>query len=179
MEIQNLNTRVVTGKVALGHSHLFTKRMSRSESDGKSKYGAIIIIPKDDKETISKIETAINNAIAQANFSEKIKIKLPLKDGDQSYPGVALYKNSLFLYASNELMPRVVDSKLIDIKFSIDEFNNGTIARVSIEFTHYIVNGQAGISATLHNVQVFSKNKLEEMRPRVEDDFNIEDEDED
>lgn len=168
-------TKVTTGKVILQYPHFFKPNTRTNFENSQPKYDTTVIISKADNESLSKIDNAIKNAIKQGQFSGDTEIKLPLKDGDVFYPGETLYENAMFLYASTPLKPMVVDHKLNEIKFRMDEFQSGTYAKLSLEFVPYHFNGKCGISARLINVQILSGNKLLEIRSKPEDDFEVED----
>ncbi|MCD0151212.1 DUF2815 family protein, partial [Streptococcus agalactiae] len=80
------NTKVITGvNTRLSY---FNGWEPVSINGGTEKYSVSVLIPKDDKETLSKIEKAIDAAIEEgiAKFGgkkpNKAAIKLPLRDGD-------------------------------------------------------------------------------------------------
>ena len=79
-------TRIVTGKVRLSYANIWEAKALNEGA--KPKYSTSIIIPKTDKETIKKINDAINCAIEEGigKFGGKkpnIKVlKTPLRDGD-------------------------------------------------------------------------------------------------
>ena len=175
MSIQN-KSNIITGKSILNFPHLFKRNSNKNFNTENSKYGTTVIIPKDDNETLEKIRTAISYAIAQGGFSETEIIKTPLNDGDVIHPGETLYQNSMYLYASSAFKPKVVDHKLQDIEFRMDEFPSGTYAKVSIQFNPYNFNGKMGVSAELVNVQILPGNKLLEERAKPEDEFTVVDE---
>ena len=77
-------TQITTGKVRFSYVHAFEPHTDQS---GNEKYSVTLLIPKRDKQTLAKIEAAIENA--KKNFKEKNPgKKLPsnlsttLHDGD-------------------------------------------------------------------------------------------------
>ncbi len=104
-------TRVVTGEVRLSYAHLFEPQ---SIQGSKPKCSVSLIIPKSDRETIGKIERAIDAAIeaGTAKFGgkrpNKAALKLPLRDGDVERDDEA-YKGCFFVNANSTLPPEVVD----------------------------------------------------------------------
>lgn len=147
-------TRVVTGEVRLSYAHLFE---SQSIQGSKPKYSVSLIIPKSDRETISKIERAIDAAI-EAGIGKfggkrpnKAALKLPLRDGDTERD-VEAYAGCLFVNANSTLPPEVVDQDLNPV-LSPAEVYSGCYARVSLNFYAFNTNGNRGIACGLGNVQ--------------------------
>lgn len=147
-------TRVVTGEVRLSYAHLFE---SQSIQGSKPKYSVSLIIPKSDRETISKIERAIDAAI-EAGIGKfggkrpnKAALKLPLRDGDTERDDEA-YAGCLFVNANSTLPPEVVDQDLNPV-LSPAEVYSGCYARVSLNFYAFNTNGNRGIACGLGNVQ--------------------------
>lgn len=147
-------TRVVTGEVRLSYAHLFE---SQSIQGSKPKYSVSLIIPKSDRETISKIERAIDAAI-EAGIGKfggkrpnKAALKLPLRDGDTERDDEA-YAGCLFVNANSTLPPEVVDQDLNPV-LSPAEVCSGCYARVSLNFYAFNTNGNRGIACGLGNVQ--------------------------
>lgn len=171
---QNL-TKVTTGKVILQYPHFFKPNTHTQFENSQAKYDTTVIISKTDDETLYKIDAAIKNAVNKGNFPDNAEIKIPLKDGDVFYPGEVLYENSMFLYSSTAFKPKVVDHKLTEITYRIDEYQSGTYAKLSLEFVPYHFKDKYGISTRLINVQIFPQNKLLELRSKPEDDFVVED----
>nr|DAO39392.1 MAG TPA: DNA helix destabilizing protein [Caudoviricetes sp.] len=154
-------TRVVTGEVRLSYAHLFE---SQSIQGSKPKYSVSLIIPKSDRETISKIERAIDAAI-EAGIGKfggkrpnKAALKLPLRDGDTERDDEA-YAGCLFVNANSTLPPEVVDQDLNPV-LSPAEVYSGCYARVSLNFYAFNTNGNRGIACGLGNVQ-----KLRDWEP--------------
>ena len=168
-------TKVVTNKAVLDYPRLIKPKSNSKFPDSEPKYGTTIIIPKDDFETIEKINQAIKAVIDSGYFTEVNDIKLPLKDGDVVHPGELLYENSVYLYASSSFKPRLVDSKVQEIKYCMSEFQCGSYAKACIQFEHYNYNGITGIKAELISVQILNGNKRLETRSKPEDDFQVED----
>lgn len=146
--------RVVTGEVRLSYAHLFE---SQSIQGSKPKYSVSLIIPKSDRETISKIERAIDAAI-EAGIGKfggkrpnKAALKLPLRDGDTERDDEA-YASCLFVNANSTLPPEVVDQDLNPV-LSPAEVYSGCYARVSLNFYAFNTNGNRGIACGLGNVQ--------------------------
>lgn len=147
-------TRVVTGEVRLSYAHLFEPQ---SIQGSKPKYSVSLIIPKSDKETIGKIERAIDAAIDAGigkfggKRPNKAALKLPLRDGDTERDDEA-YAGCFFVNANSTLPPEVVDQDLNPV-LSPAEVYSGCYARVSLSFYAFNTNGNRGIACGLGNVQ--------------------------
>lgn len=153
MTVQN-PTRVVTGEVCLSYAHLFEPK---SIQGSKPKYSVSLIIPKSDKDTIGKIERAIDAAIDAGigkfggKRPNKAALKLPLRDGDTERDDEA-YAGCFFVNANSTLPPEVVDQDLNPV-LSPAEVYSGCYARVSLSFYAFNTNGNRGIACGLGNVQ--------------------------
>lgn len=147
-------TKVITGKVRFSYVHVFEPAAVSEGSDDK-KYSVSIIISKDDKVTLKKIEAAIEEAkkIGLSKWGGKLPkaLKLPLRDGDLERDEEC-YENSYFLSAKTDRKPGIVDADLDEI-ISRDEFYSGCYGRASINFFPYDVNGSKGIAVGLQNLQ--------------------------
>ncbi|WP_026460593.1 DUF2815 family protein [Schaalia suimastitidis] len=147
-------TRVVTGEVRLSYAHLFEPQ---SIQGSKPKYSVSLIIPKSDRETIGKIERAIDAAIevGTAKFGgkrpNKAALKLPLRDGDTERDDEA-YADCFFVNANSTLPPEVVDQDL-NLVLSVAEVYSGCYARVSLNFYAFNTNGNRSIACGLGNEQ--------------------------
>ena len=97
------NSKVVTGKVRFSYVNVFE---AKSINGSTPKYSVSLIIPKDDTNTLKKIEAAIE--AAYKNGESKLKrtgrtvpalsvIKTPLRDGDLERPDDEAYANSFFI----------------------------------------------------------------------------------
>ena len=97
--ITRLNkTKVVTDKIILHHPNIFEPIKFKNSS--KAKYSAVIVIPPEEKETIDKINMAVNEAITQKfgnNISEQERIMSPLKNGNDSDSLDLVYYNNYFI----------------------------------------------------------------------------------
>ena len=172
-------TKVVTGKVRLSYAHVWEPV---SINDSKPKYSVSLIIPKSDKETIKKINAAVDAAIEEgiAKFGgkkpNKAALKLPLRDGDTEREDEA-YKNSFFVNANSTTAPQIVDRAVNPI-LDREEVYSGCYARVSINFYAYNTNGNKGIACGLGNIQKVADGEPLGGRSNAKDDFgSLEDED--
>lgn len=147
-------TRIVTGEVRLSYAHLFEPQ---SIQGSNLKFSVSLIIPKTDRETIGKIERAIDAAIDAGigkfggKRPNKAILKLPLRDGDTEREDEA-YRGCFFINANSAKAPEVVDTSLNPI-LSASEVYSGCYARVSLNFYAFNTNGNRGIACGLGNVQ--------------------------
>jgi hypothetical protein len=151
------SAKVVTGKVRFSYAHVFEPQAV--QEGGALKYSVSLIISKNDKETIDRI----NKAIEQVKEDNKSVwggsipkgLKGGLRDGDAEKDDPA-YKNSYFINANSAQKPGVVDADLNPI-IDKTEFYSGCFGRASVSFFAYNSNGSKGVGCGLNNVQ-----KLEE-----------------
>ena len=133
---------------------------------GEPKYSVSAIIPKSDKETIKKIQAAVEAAKQESlsKWGGKIppNLKLPLRDGDIDRP---------------EDEPQVVDKQVQPI-LDQTEVYSGCYGRISVNFYGYNSNGNRGVAAGLGNIQKLKDGEALSSRTNAEDDFEaVEDED--
>ena len=172
-------TKVVTGKVRLSYAHVWEPV---SINDSKPKYSVSLVIPKSDKETIKKINAAVDASIEEgiAKFGgkkpNKAALKLPLRDGDTERDD-EVYKNCFFVNANSTTAPQIVDRTVQPI-LDREEVYSGCYARVSINFYAYNTNGNKGIACGLGNIQKIADGEPLGGRTSAKDDFSsLEDED--
>jgi hypothetical protein len=165
--------KVVTGKVRFSYAHVFTPQAS--QEGGTPKYSVSIIIPKSDKETIEKI----NKAVEQAKEENKSVwggsipkgLKGGLRDGDEEKDDPA-YANSYFINANSAQKPGVVDADLNAI-LDQSEFYSGCFGRASISFFAYNSNGSKGVGCGLNNVQKLEDGEKLGGGTSASDDFAV------
>lgn len=167
-------TKVVTGEVRFSYVHIFTPRPAMNPGDGE-KYSMSILIPKDDKETISKIKAAMKAAVDAGlpvwGGKKPANLKVPLRDGDEERPDDPAYEGHYFINCSAKTKPGIVDKKRNPITDSQDVYS-GCYGRVSVNFYAYNVNGNRGIACGLNNVQKLRDGDHLGGRARAEDDFD-------
>lgn len=171
---EQLNTKVVTGKVRFCYVHAF-EPSAMTEGD-EPKYSVCIIIDKKDKATLDKIKNAINAAkeIGKAKIADKngkipSSIKVPLRDGDEERGDDPAFKNSYFINANSSRKPAVVDRN-VDPILDKEEFYSGCYGRASISFYAYNVQSK-GIAAGLNNLQKLEDGERLDGGASAEDDF--------
>lgn len=163
-------TKVVTGKVRFSFVNVFEARAFGENQEPK--YSVMLLIPKSDIGTITRIKKAID-AAAQKGLATKFGGKLPAilrttfkdadKDTDQDgevfatkWPETA---GHYIINVSSKNAPQIVDANLNPI-IDPSELYSGCYGRASINFFAYNNNGNKGISAGLNNLQ-----KLEDGEP--------------
>ena len=166
-------TKVVTGMVRLSYANIWeTKAVN-----GVEKYSASIIIDKEDKDTLEKINKAVDVAIEEgmkkfSNYvTDKSLLKLPLRNGDEMEEDA--YKDKYFLNASSITPPQIVDRNL---KFILnhDEVYSGVFARVSLRFYAFNKAGNMGVGCGLLNIQkVADGERLVGSRSTAMEDFTV------
>jgi hypothetical protein len=169
------NTKVVTGKVRLSYVHIF---QPHAVAEGQEpKYSVCVLIPKNDKLTLSKINAAITAAkqAGQATWGGKIPstLKTPLRDGDEERPDSPEYAGMMFMNATSKQRPGVVDKNLNDIIDSTEVYS-GCYGKVSVNFYAYNQAGNKGIACGLNNVQKIADGDYLGGRSRAQDDFEAE-----
>lgn len=169
-------TKVITGKVRFSYVNIFKSRAFQPGQD--EKFSICLLIPKKDKETVSKIKKAMEAAI-QEGVSEKwggkkpANLKLPLRDGDEERADEAEeYKGMYFLNANGNQKPGIIDMYKNEI-LDPTEVYSGCWGRASINFFPFNSNGNKGIAVGLNNVQKLGDDEpLGGTRASAEDDFD-------
>lgn len=158
-----LSTKVVTGKVRFSFVNVFEARAFGDNKDPK--YSVMLLIPKTDIGTISRMKKAIDIA-AQKGLAKAFGGKLPpivktsLKDADVDTDNDGNVFAEKWQYTaghyiinvSTKMQPQIVDAQLNPITHPID-FYSGCYGRASINFYAYNSNGNKGITAGLNNLQ--------------------------
>ncbi len=170
------DTKVRTGMCRLSYPHLF-------ERYGESgKYQCVLLIDKSNKDTLSVVKRAIENAKEQGK-QEKWKGKIPgnykspLHDGDDVSERAG-YEGCFYLSAKNgNRRPQVVDLDMEEIVDAEDVYA-GCYVRASITFFPYNTNGN-GVGVVLNHIQKIAEGEsLGGDISTADDDFG-DDEDED
>jgi len=176
-------TKIVTPKVRLSFVNVF-KPKAFEGSDPK--YSVHVLIPKKNKQLVTKIKAAIDATI-QEGIADKWGGKKPknmwdpLRDGDvdkaDEYPE---YEGMYYLNAKSNTKPGVVDQDLNEILDSTEVYS-GCYGRVSLNFFPYKHKvGGPGVGVGLNNVQKLADGEmLGGGRASAEDDFADDFEDED
>lgn len=173
MATTNTDTKVITGKVRFSYVHVFEPHAV--EAGQEEKYSICILIPKNDKVTLSKIKAAVEAAktAGAAKWGGKIpaNLKMPLRDGDVDRADSEGFPEHYFLNASSKTKPGIVDAQLNPILDSTEVYS-GCYGRASINFYAYNTAGNRGIACGLNNVQKLADGDYLGGRSRAEDDFD-------
>jgi len=173
--MSNQPTKVITGKVRLSYCHVFQPTSMGGEDP---KYSVCLLIDKNDKTTIDKMNAAIKEAEkigVQSKWDGKkpMGIKLPLRDGDlergEDHPE---YVGKMFVNASCKTKPGVVDRDTNPILDSTEVYS-GCYARASVNFYAFNTKGNKGIACGLNNIQKLADGDSLGGRSRAEDDFEV------
>lgn len=171
-------TTITTGKIRLSYCHLFTP--DKAPGSDTEKYSVSVIIPKEDKATIDRINQAVEEAKKLGSASKwggKIppRLHMPLRDGDLDRPEDPAYANSFFFNCSSRNQPAVVDLAIQPI-INPSEVYSGCYGRVNVSFYPYDSNGNRGVAAGLNSVQkVADGEPLGGTAPSVMEAFGDED----
>lgn len=172
--MSELSTKVVTGKVRFCYEHVFEP--SAMTADDDPKYSVCIVISKNDKKTLDKINAAIEAAkqagkskIADKNGKIPANLKTPLRDGDVERADDPTFENAFFINANSNRKPGIVDADLNPI-MDKDEFYSGCYGRASLNFYAYAVQSK-GIACGLNNLQKLEDGERLAGGSTAEDDF--------
>lgn len=155
----------------------------KSINGSDEKYSVSLLIPKEDKATLTKIHKAIEAAKEAAKskkWNGKIpaNLKLPIHDGDIDRPDDENYAGHFFFNATSKDAPQIVDRKVQPI---IDpmECGSGDYCNVSVNFYGFAASGNKGVAAGLQNIQLVRHGERLAGKPSASSDFvAIEGEDE-
>ncbi len=155
----------------------------KSINGGDEKYSVSLMIPKEDKTTLTKIYKAVEAAKEDAKTKKwggKIppNLKLPLRDGDIDRPDDENYVGQMFLNATSKDAPQIVDRKVQPI---IDpmECGSGDYCNVSVNFYGFAASGNKGVAAGLGNIQKVKDGERLAGKASAASDFTEVEDDED
>lgn len=152
-------TKVVTGQnTRFSYANVWEPRKINGD---RAKYSICLIIPKEDGETLAKVEQAIAEAYRQGQ--EKLtgtdgktvplsSLILPLRDGDMDRRDDTVYRHTYYLNARSDIPPGIVDGSLNRITEK-SVFYSGCYGRASIHFYAFNHDGKMGIACGLNNLQ--------------------------
>ena len=178
-----MSTKVVTGKVRLSYTHLFTPFSIDGQQEAK--YSCMLLIPKSDKKTIADLRAA-EKAAAEQGKSSKFGGKIPanlssiIRDGDEFAEDFPERAGHWFMSvtASADRKPGVVDQNVQPI-MEATEVYSGCYARVSLNAFPYVFGNKKGISFGLNHVQKIADGEPLGGFTRAEDDFDAVEDDDD
>lgn len=147
----------------------------KSINGSEEKYSVSLLIPKEDKATLTKIHKAIEAAKEAAKskkWNGKIpaNLKLPIHDGDIDRPDDENYAGCFFFNATSKDSPQIVDRKVQPI---IDpmECGSGDYCNVSVNFYGFAASGNKGVAAGLQNIQLVRHGERLAGKPSASSDF--------
>lgn len=159
-------TQVTTGKVRLSYCNLFEPRAIQ---EGQTpKYSVTLLVPKNDKKTMDRINAAIEAAKAtyiQRNPGKKLpsNLKTIIHDGDGERPNGGEYgeecKGCYVMTVSSRRPPVIVDVDKNPINDPLEVYS-GCYGRAVLNFYVYDTQGNKGVSAGLLGIM-----KLEDGEP--------------
>ena len=148
---------------------------ARSINGSDEKYSVSLLIPKEDKATLTKIHKAIEAAKEAAKskkWNGKIppNLKLPIHDGDIDRPDDENYAGHFFFNATSKDAPQIVDRKVQPI---IDpmECGSGDYCNVSVNFYGFAASGNKGVAAGLQNILLVRHGERLAGKPSASSDF--------
>ena len=156
--IKNSSTKVITGNNTRFSYCSVWEPKSINGSDPR--YSVSLLIPKSDKDTVEKINAAIEAAYIEGESKLKGRgslpplsaLKTPLRDGDVERPDDPAYAGCWFLNANSTRPVGIVDTACKPI-LDRSEFYSGCYGRASISFFAFNTNGNRGIACGLNNLQ--------------------------
>lgn len=175
------DTKVVFGPCRLSYVHVFEK-FNPDNVPGGGKYMTVVLIPKEEKETMDAVRKAIETARANGISSKwggKVPktLEMPLRDGDDKDDEA--FEDQFYINAKSSTRPGVVDRNNVPITDE-EEVYSGMWAYVSVTFYPYDSNGKKGVACGLNNIKKFKDGERFGGRASAETDFaGIGEEDED
>lgn len=156
-------TCIRIGEVRFSYAYVFSPR--KNEDGDPDKYSCQILIPKTDAAAKKLIDVAVAEAVkagvSQGKLCDKngkklpdIKIKTPLRDGDEEYPDDPNYEGMWFFNATSKQKPgvRVLENGAMSEALDDEDFYSGCYGAAVVNFYPYSVSGNAGVAAGLNNV---------------------------
>lgn len=170
---KHASTKVITsGLVRFSYAAVFEPKAM--EGQEKKKYSVSVLIKKSDKKNIAAIEAAVEaakQAGKASKFAGKITgLKLPMRDGDIDRSDDPVYAGHMFVTASSDMKPQVVDEDLNPI-LDREEFYSGCYGRISMNFYPFNAAGNKGVACGLNNIQKLKDGEKLSGGASAEDDF--------
>lgn len=181
MANDNQTTKLVTGKARLSYAKVWEPE---PDDFGNLWYSSAILIPKEDKATLTKYK-AIVEALkeqAKAKYGGKLPkdFHTPLRDGDEEADEKGeVYAGHYFFNAKSKIKPGIAKPMGKDAngktKFQeitdTTEVYSGCYAKVSVNFYLFDTKGNKGIAAGLNNIVKVQDGEYLGGRSNVNDDF--------
>lgn len=160
-----ISNRAVKAQGRLSYPNLFTPRAINDQGDPK--YGATLLIPKTDTETVERVQAAIDAAVKDGVDRHIFKGTVdpsrskypPLRDGDTPKDDGSArgdeFAGHWFISAKapgNKPRPSVVDANVQPV-MDESEIYAGCYVNMFVEFYAYENSGNKGIAASLRGTQ--------------------------
>ena len=153
-------TSVRLGEVRFSYAWVLSPK---ANDDGKEKYSVQVLIPKTDKQAKQLIDNAVEAAVTAGITSKwngkrpaPAKLHLPLRDGDDEFPGDETYEGMWFFNASTSAdhKPgvRVLENGVMSEALDGDDFYSGCWGAIVVNFFPYATSGNMGVAAGLNNL---------------------------
>ncbi len=144
----------------------------------RSLYQIVLIWKKAEKDKLAALAHAVKKAAvekfgAEALSNPKFKLRMPIRDGDTEREGYPEFRESLFLTASSERKPAVVDvrGQAISEDEADEEAYSGCTFVASVVPFAYDTQGNKGVSVGLRNVMVKAKGPRLDGGVSAEEEF--------
>ena len=171
-------TKVITGpKTRWSYANVWEPK---APVEGATpKFSVSLIISKDDKATIEKIQAAMKAAYeeglpklraASKNVPTFETISKPIHDGDVEKPDDPAYANAYYISANSLTAPGIVDAACNPI-LDHSEVYSGVYGRASVNFYVYANGVNKGIACGLNNLQKLSDGEPLGSKASPESDF--------
>jgi hypothetical protein len=166
--------KITTKKFRVSFPHVFKAQTTPS---GEQRFSLVMLIPADDKVTISDLQklakaAAYEKWTKEAVDSKKVKINWPMRDGEEKADQYDGYSGMVFATASSKNKPKVVD-KNVDPILDESEFYAGCYARAAVNAYAWEWKGKKGVSFGLINVQKLAEGERFGFASNPEDDFDV------
>lgn len=155
IEAKENGTAIRTSVVRICYPQLFKPRGFEGSIP---KYSVLLLIPKEDKNTMQALKSAHDKLVADT-FSKNFKAKNPLiKDGDSEEFEHSLFNGYYVLRASSVRQPELVRMKNGNtIPLKEHEIKGGDWVIASISLFAYNQQANKGVSAWLNNLLLVAK----------------------
>ena len=168
---QKVATRVVTGPCRLFYLNVLKPK---ANDQGKLKFSTMVLIKKDDKDTLKRIHAAIEaakrtyetkfNGGARISDEDWRQLHTPMRDGDKECAIDPKKDKDLqghyFFNASSDNKPGLVD-KNVDAIIDGAQVYSGMFGRVDVNFYPFNTK-KKGIAAGLNHIQ-----KIRDGEPKI------------
>ena len=152
---------MITTEVRFSYLTVFE---SKPNPSGVLKYSTAILVPKEDKEGVKRMQDGINKAVQRGIDTNKFTkaqvpgLRLPLRDGTKEHAAGTRgneYNECFFVNASSNTAPGVVKAQKGGAPVPLldqEEFYSGCYGHADINFFPYSQAGNRGIGVGLNNL---------------------------